>query len=107
DQLSRLHGRARSLADPRRHGDRAAAQGARHPGLAPLQSAGCPAPHQGCADAGARLAVTGRGAPDPRTDVGGVAMLRVDALQAIYPDIKDRIVVTIMGAVAAELYTIG
>ena len=34
-------------------------------------------------------------------------MLRVDALQAIYPDIKDQIVVTIMGAVAAELYTIG
>ena len=34
-------------------------------------------------------------------------MLRVDALQAIYPEVKDRIVVTIMGAVAAELYTIG
>src|SRR5579862_2590913 len=34
-------------------------------------------------------------------------MLRVDALQAIYPDLKDRIVVTIMGAVAAELYTLG
>src|SRR6266702_2845040 len=34
-------------------------------------------------------------------------MLRVDALQAIYPDLEQRIVVTIMGAVAAELYTIG
>ncbi len=34
-------------------------------------------------------------------------MLRVDALQAIYPDLKDRIVVTIMGAVAVELYTLG
>jgi sulfopyruvate decarboxylase subunit beta len=34
-------------------------------------------------------------------------MLRVDALQAIYPELQDRIVVTIMGAVAAELYTIG
>lgn len=34
-------------------------------------------------------------------------MLRVDALQAIYPDIQDRIVVTIMGAVAAELYSLG
>ena len=34
-------------------------------------------------------------------------MLRADALQAIYPELKDRIVVTIMGAVAAELYTIG
>jgi sulfopyruvate decarboxylase subunit beta len=34
-------------------------------------------------------------------------MLRVDALQAIYPELKDKIVVTIMGAVAAELYTLG
>jgi sulfopyruvate decarboxylase subunit beta len=34
-------------------------------------------------------------------------MLRVDALQAIYPDIENHIVVTIMGAVAAELYTLG
>ncbi len=34
-------------------------------------------------------------------------MLRVDALDAIYPDLKDHIVVTIMGAVAAELYTLG
>src|SRR5579885_1272256 len=38
-----------------------------------------------------------------RTDI----MLRVDALEAIYPDLQDRIVVTIMGAVAAELYTLG
>ena len=34
-------------------------------------------------------------------------MLRADALEAIYPDLRDRIVVTIMGAVAAELYTLG
>src|SRR5215831_624375 len=34
-------------------------------------------------------------------------MLRADALQAIYPDLKDRIVVTIMGAVAVELYMLG
>jgi sulfopyruvate decarboxylase subunit beta len=34
-------------------------------------------------------------------------MLRFDALQAIYPELEHRIVVTIMGAVAAELYTIG
>ena len=34
-------------------------------------------------------------------------MLRIDALQTIYPELEDRIVVTIMGAVAAELYTIG
>ncbi len=34
-------------------------------------------------------------------------MLRVDALRAIYPELKERIVVTIMGAVAVELYTLG
>src|SRR5258708_40129222 len=34
-------------------------------------------------------------------------MLRVDALQAIYPELENQIVVTIMGAVAAELYTLG
>src|SRR5579859_1588066 len=34
-------------------------------------------------------------------------MLRADALQAIYPELEDRIVVTIMGAVAVELFTLG
>ena len=34
-------------------------------------------------------------------------MLRIDALQAIYLELQDRIVVTIMGAVAAELYSLG
>jgi sulfopyruvate decarboxylase subunit beta len=34
-------------------------------------------------------------------------MLRLDALRAIYPALTDRIVVTIMGAVAAELQSIG
>lgn len=34
-------------------------------------------------------------------------MLRVDALEAIYPALQDCVVVTIMGAVAAELQSIG
>lgn len=34
-------------------------------------------------------------------------MLRIDALKAIYPALDKRIVVTIMGAVAAELYSLG
>jgi len=34
-------------------------------------------------------------------------MLRADALRALYPELEERIVVTIMGAVAAELYTLG
>lgn len=36
-----------------------------------------------------------------------MAMLRADALKAIYPQIADQVVVTIMGAVAAELYMLG
>src|SRR5437764_10670717 len=34
-------------------------------------------------------------------------MLRIDALAAVYDDIEDCAVVTIMGAVAAELYSLG
>ena len=34
-------------------------------------------------------------------------MLRADALEAIYPKLKDEVVVTIMGAVAVELYNLG
>lgn len=34
-------------------------------------------------------------------------MLRLDALQAVYPKLADVVVVTIMGAVAAELQSIG
>src|SRR3954453_4901020 len=34
-------------------------------------------------------------------------MTRVDALRAIYPTLENRIVVTIMGAVAAELQSLG
>src|SRR5712664_2067666 len=34
-------------------------------------------------------------------------MKRVDALTAIYPGLEDKVVVTIMGAVAAELQSIG
>src|SRR5579884_1159482 len=35
------------------------------------------------------------------------AMLRGDAIRAIYSELAERIVVTIMGAVAAELYSLG
>src|ERR687888_462392 len=34
-------------------------------------------------------------------------MLRIDAIRAVYPQLEDRVVVTIMGAVAAELQSIG
>ena len=34
-------------------------------------------------------------------------MLRIEALKQIYPHLKDHLVVTIMGAVAVELYSLG
>src|SRR5438045_6732704 len=34
-------------------------------------------------------------------------MLRIDALKAVYPQLEHRVVVTIMGAVAAELQSLG
>ena len=34
-------------------------------------------------------------------------MLRLDCIRAIYPDLEDCLVVTIMGAVAAELQSLG
>jgi sulfopyruvate decarboxylase subunit beta len=34
-------------------------------------------------------------------------MQRIEALEAIYPQLRERIVVTIMGAVAAELHSLG
>jgi sulfopyruvate decarboxylase subunit beta len=39
--------------------------------------------------------------------VGGLTVRRLDALAAIYPALADRVVVTIMGAVAAELQSLG
>src|SRR5206468_1285736 len=49
---------------------------------------------------------TGGAPPVPRSDVGRM-MRRVDALKAVYPELERCVVVTIMGAVAAELQSIG
>jgi sulfopyruvate decarboxylase subunit beta len=39
--------------------------------------------------------------------VGGVTLLRLDCLRAIYPELENCLVVTIMGATAAELHSLG
>ena len=44
---------------------------------------------------------------DTRPDVGGAVMLRIDCLRSIYAQLEDCLVVTIMGAVAAELQSLG
>src|SRR5580765_1215084 len=58
------------------------------------------------ADAGAVGEQAGGAAAVPRSDVGR-RMTRLDALNAIYSRLEQQIVVTIMGAVAAELQSIG
>src|SRR5256885_1527457 len=58
-------------------------------------------------DAGAELALAGGAAAPTRPDVGGAEVKRIDCLKAIYPQLEDCAVVTIMGAVAAELYSLG
>src|SRR5206468_4529448 len=47
-----------------------------------------------------------RSSPDARSDVGGM-MLRLDCLRAIYSDLEKCLVVTIMGALPAELQSLG
>src|SRR6185369_14118508 len=58
------------------------------------------------ADAGTVGEQAGGAAAVPRSDVGR-RMTRLDALEAIYSRLEQHIVVTIMGAVAAELQSIG
>jgi sulfopyruvate decarboxylase subunit beta len=39
--------------------------------------------------------------------MGGLTMKRADCIKALYPELQDRLVVTIMGACAQELYDLG
>ena len=99
--------RARPVADRRRRGHRVGAGGAAHSDHAARR------PGAGAASASAQaqtLALlveqAGGAAADARSDVGG-SVTRIDALRAIYDRLDDCAVVTIMGAVAAELQSIG
>src|SRR5262249_42000510 len=110
--------RAVPVAHARRHRDRAGAAGARPPVRArPRPGARRPA------DPGrpvARLVVARAGGPAalarPHGGLTGHAALvaaarapmkRADCLGALYPELGDRLVVTIMGATAQELYDLG
>src|SRR5262252_1444621 len=64
------------------------------------------ASHPEGADAGLLGIPAGRAAALPRPDVGG-SMKRRDAIEAVYPKLENCVVVTIMGAVAAELQSLG
>src|SRR5262249_27793101 len=89
----------------RRHRGRAAR--APHSVFAPRSAGTRGAADRQGADAGAVVEQAGRAAPLPRSDVGRACMKRIDALRAVYDRLADRVVVTIMGAVAAELQSIG
>src|SRR6266567_2669188 len=58
-------------------------------------------------DAGPGLLIARGLAPPTRPDVGRTELKRLDCLKAIYPRLEGCAVVTIMGAVAAELYSLG
>src|SRR4051794_10510263 len=108
DQLPRRVRRARSLADGRRRRHRRRAPRAAHPVLPDRPSRSGRIANQPRADAGAVGQQAGGPAALPRSDVGRrPAMKRLDALRAVYERLEDRIVVTIMGAVAAELQSLG
>ena len=69
------------------------------------------APDREGADAGGGVEQAGGAAVVPRPDVGGARVSavprRLDVLEAVYDRLESRVVVTIMGAVAAELQSIG
>src|SRR6266496_1870844 len=95
------------MANARWYGNRTTVTYARHPYLAFKRGNDhSPSPERR-ADAGACITTSRSRTVITRSYVGGLSMLRADALEAIYPELEDRIVVTIMGAVAAELYTLG
>src|SRR6266699_3145808 len=95
------------LADTGGYGHRTYTARLEHSHLAPDQPRRCLPAAQRRTDSGKRLVAPGCCAAVTRIDVGGLTMLRADALQVIYPELEHRIVVTIMGAVAAELYMLG
>src|SRR5262249_23150063 len=65
------------------------------------------APHSQGADAGLFGEPSGGAAALPRSHVGGSDMKRRDAMESVYRELDGCAVVTIMGAVAAELQSIG
>src|SRR4029079_9757318 len=97
---------AGSLADRRRRCHGGSAASAPHPLLVPRPPRSRGAADCQGADAGAVGEQAGGAAAVPRSDVGR-RMTRLDALKAIYSRLEQQIVVTIMGAVAAELQSIG
>src|SRR4029453_15511185 len=54
----------------------------------------------------AKLVVAGRAASHPRPD-GGMVVKRAECIAMLYPELDDKVVVTIMGACAQELYDLG
>src|SRR3569833_2442938 len=100
--------RARSVANRRRWSNGASARRAAHPVCAAHFARGCPEEDRQGTDARAVSEPARRAAARPRSDVGGL-MRRFDAMKTVYDELtKDRrVIVTIMGAVAAELQSIG
>src|SRR5437763_1663110 len=94
------------MADGRRGRDHARARCPAHP-APPARYAGARvAPHAQGANPCLLGQPSSRAPAVPRPDVGG-SVRRRDAMEAVYADLDRCVVVTIMGAVAAELQSIG
>src|SRR5579872_831769 len=108
DQLSRPFRRARPVADTGRGRHRAGAARAGNPVRLPRQSRDRRKADRGSADMVVRQPPSRGAAADARADVGGaVTMQRLDWLRAVYDRLGGCLVVTIMGAVASELQSLG
>src|SRR5690349_18072795 len=94
------------MADRRRRRHDACARRTAHSAHAARVSGSRGASHSLGTDARLLGEPAGRAVALPRLDVGG-GMKRRDAMQAVYPELERCVVVTIMGAVAAELQSIG
>src|ERR1019366_6057892 len=105
-QLPRFFGGARPMANAGRQRYGAALASAADPVLCSRRNGQRQKTYSASADSRRKQFAAGRPSPNARPDVGGI-MQRLECLRAIYKDLESCIVVTIMGAVAAELQSLG
>src|SRR4029077_7567648 len=106
NQLPRFFGRALPVADARRKCYGAGLASLAYPLLFSRRVGHRQKANSAGADSRRKQSAAGRPSADARPDVGGM-MLRVDCLRSVYSELENCLVVTIMGAVAAELQSLG
>src|ERR1700758_966936 len=105
-QLPRLFRGTRPVANTGRQRYGADPKGAEYPLLFSRHIGVAQKAHPAGADPRRKQFAARRPSSDARPDVGGV-MLRLDCLRSVYSELENCLVITIMGAVAAELQSLG